>query len=97
LVWENREPLPVSGGALATAGGLVFYGTLDGWLKALDQASGRELWKYKTPTGILGSPIAFLGPDGKQYIAILSGLPAGALPDESSSGPTIGVLTVFGL
>lgn len=95
LVWENREPLPVSGGSLATAGGLVFYGTLDGWIKALDQATGRELWKYKTPTGILGSPIAFLGPDGKQYIAVLSGLPA--LADESSPAPTMGVLTVFGL
>jgi len=97
LVWENREPLPVSGGALATAGGLVFYGTLDGWLKALDQSSGRELWKYKTPTGIVGSPISFLGPDGKQYVAVLSGLSAGALPDESVPGPTTGVLTVFGL
>lgn len=97
LAWENREPLPVSGGALATAGGLVFYGTLDGWLKALDQSSGRELWKYKTPTGIVGSPITFLGPDGKQYVAVLSGLPAGALDNEASPGPTMGVLTVFGL
>lgn len=95
LVWENREPLPVSGGSLATAGGLVFYGTQDGWIKALDQATGRELWKYKTPTGIVGSPIAFLGPDGKQYIAVLSGL--AALADESTPAPTMGVLTVFGL
>jgi len=97
LVWENREPLPVTGGSLATAGGLVFYGTQDGWLKAVDQASGRELWKYRTPTGIMGSPISFLGPDGKQYVAVLSGLPAGALPDEATPAPAMGVLTVFGL
>ncbi len=97
LVWETREPLPVTGGTLATAGGLVFYGTLDGWLKALDQNTGRELWKYRTPTGILGSPISFLGPDGKQYIAVLSGLAADALPDASAGGPTMGMLTVFGL
>lgn len=96
LVWENREPLPVSGGTLATAGGLVFYGTADGWLKALDQSSGRELWKYRTPGGILGSPIAFLGPDGKQYIAVLSGLPNGDVPNELSPGPALGILTVFG-
>jgi PQQ-dependent dehydrogenase (methanol/ethanol family) len=88
LKWEIREAVPVTGGALATAGGLVFYGTLDGWLKAVDQSSGRELWKYQTRAGILGSPIAFLGPDGKEYIAVLSG--AGG----ADGSPA--VLTVFG-
>jgi PQQ-dependent dehydrogenase (methanol/ethanol family) len=103
LVWENREPLGVAGGALATAGGLVFYGTLDGWLKALDQTSGRELWKYRTPSGIVGNPIAFLGPDGKEYIAVLSGLGGwwglggnGAFPELAGTGSPTGVLTVFG-
>src|SRR6185436_18917480 len=74
IAWEVREPLAVASGALATAGGLVFYGTLDGWLKALDQRTGRELWRFKTPSGIVGNPIAYLGPDGKQYIAVVSGV-----------------------
>ncbi len=103
LVWENREPAGTAGGALATAGGLVFYGTLDGWLKAVDQSSGRELWKHLTPSGIMGSPISYLGPDGKQYVAVLSGLGGwwgrggdGAFP-ELAGRPGPGVLTVFGL
>jgi alcohol dehydrogenase (cytochrome c) len=103
LLWENREPLAVAGGALATAGGLVFYGTLDGWLKAVDQSNGRELWKFKTPSGIVGNPIAFLGPDGKQYIAVLSGVGGwwglggdGAFPELAGQPGASGVLTVFG-
>jgi glucose dehydrogenase len=104
IAWENREPLPVASGVLATAGGLVFYGTLDGWLKAVDQRSGRELWKFKTPSGIVGNPIAFAGPDGQEYIAILSGLGGwwglganGALADLAGHVTPGGVLLVFGL
>lgn len=104
IAWEVKEPLPVSGGALATAGGLVFYGTMDGWLKALDQKSGRELWKFKCPSGIVGNPIAFAGADGKQYIAVLSGMGGwwglganGAFPDLGLITNGGGVLMVFGL
>jgi len=104
IAWENREPLAVAGGALATAGGLVFYGTLDGWLKAVDQLSGRELWKFKTPSGIIGNPIAFTGPDGKEYIAVTSGIGGwwglggnGAFSDLASLVTSGGVLMVFGL
>jgi alcohol dehydrogenase (cytochrome c) len=104
ILWENREPLSVTGGALATAGGLVFYGTMDGWLKAVDQRSGRELWKFKTPSGILGTPISFAGPDGRQYIAVTSGLGgwwglggSGAFPDIASIATPGGVLLLFGL
>jgi PQQ-dependent dehydrogenase (methanol/ethanol family) len=104
IAWENREPLPVSGGALATAGGLVFYGTLDGWLKAVDQRDGRELWRFKTPSGIVGNPITFTGPDGKQLIAVLSGgggwwaQGAGTQLGEPGTLTTPGgVLLVFGL
>jgi PQQ-dependent dehydrogenase (methanol/ethanol family) len=73
-VWGIEEPFPVWGGALATAGGVVFYGTLDGWFKAVDASSGKELWKFKVGSGVVGNPIAYLGPDGKQYIAVYSGI-----------------------
>jgi glucose dehydrogenase len=103
IAWEVKEPLPVASGALTTAGGLVFYGTLDGWLKALDQKTGRELWHFKTPSGIIGSPIAFAGPDGKEYIAVIAGIGGwwglganGGLDPASMSNPG-GVLLVFGL
>jgi glucose dehydrogenase len=104
IAWEIREPLPVASGVLATGGGLVFYGTLDGWLKAVDQRSGRELWKFKTPSGIVGNPIAFLGPDGREYVAVLSGVGGwwglggnGALTDLAGLTNPGGVLLVFGL
>ncbi|TFH64608.1 MAG: PQQ-dependent dehydrogenase, methanol/ethanol family, partial [Gemmatimonadales bacterium] len=74
IAWEARETYPVLSGALVTAGGVVFYGTLDGWFKALDATTGRELWRFKTPSGIVGNPISFSGPDGRQYVAIVSGL-----------------------
>ncbi len=104
IAWEVKEPLAVAGGALTTAGGLVFYGTLDGWLKALDQRTGRELWRFKTPSGIVGNPIAFAGPDGREYIAVLSGIGGwwgqggnGAFPDLAGLTNPGGVLLVFGL
>ena len=106
IAWENKEPLAVTGGALATAGGIVFYGTMEGWLKAVDQRTGRELWRFKCPSGILGSPIAYQGPDGKEYIAVLAGMggwwalegkPNGAFPELPLVSNPGGVLMVFGL
>ena len=73
-VWTVKERFPVWSGALATAGDVVFYGTLEGWFKALDAKTGRELWKFKTGSGIIGQPITYRGPDGRQYVAILSGV-----------------------
>ena len=73
-VWGVKEPYPVWGGALATAGGVVFYGTLDGWFKAVDAASGAQLWKFKVGSGVVGNPVAYLGPDGKQYVAVYAGI-----------------------
>ena len=61
-------------GALVTAGDVVFYGTMEGWFKAVDARTGKLLWKYKTSSGIIGQPIAYRGPDGKEYIAVLSGV-----------------------
>jgi lanthanide-dependent methanol dehydrogenase len=73
-VWEIPETFPAWSGAVVTAGNVVFYGTLDGWFKAADATTGRELWKAKLGSGIVSNPITYLGPDGKQYIAILSGI-----------------------
>jgi PQQ-dependent dehydrogenase (methanol/ethanol family) len=72
--WTIEEDLPVWSGALATAGDVVFYGTMDGWFKAVDATNGRLLWQFKTGSGIVGQPISYRGPDGRQYIAVLSGV-----------------------
>jgi len=72
--WKIGEDFPVWSGALATAGDLVFYGTMEGWFKAVDAKTGKELWKFKTGSGIVGQPVSYRGPDGKQYIAVLSGV-----------------------
>lgn len=71
--WEIKEKFAVWGGTTATAGDLVFYGTLDGYIKALDSRNGKELWKFKLPSGVIGHPITF-GHKGKQYVAIYYGV-----------------------
>ncbi|WP_231462886.1 PQQ-dependent dehydrogenase, methanol/ethanol family [Sphingomonas sp. URHD0057] len=73
-VFEIKEDLPLWSPALATAGGLVFYGTMDGWFKAIDARTGKLLWQFKTGSGIIGQPISYRGPDGRQYIAVPSGV-----------------------
>jgi PQQ-dependent dehydrogenase (methanol/ethanol family) len=73
-VFEIKEDLPLWSPALATGGGLVFYGTLDGWFKAIDARTGKLLWQFKTGSGIIGQPISYRGPDGRQYIAVPSGV-----------------------
>ena len=73
-VWGIKEPFPVWSGALATAGGVVFYGTLDGWFKAVDARTGTPLWQFKVGSGIVGAPMTYTGPDGKQYLAVYSGI-----------------------
>ena len=73
IAWSNKEPFSVWSGALATAGDVVFYGTLDGYLKAVDAKTGKELYKYKTPSGIIGNVNTYTH-GGKQYIAVLSGV-----------------------
>jgi lanthanide-dependent methanol dehydrogenase len=73
-VWKLKENFPVWSGALATAGDLVFYGTMDGWAKAIDARNGSERWKFKVGSGIIAPPMTYRGPDGKQYVAFLSGV-----------------------
>ena len=73
-VWAIKEDLPVWSGAVVTAGDVAFYGTMDGWFKAVDARTGAPLWQFKTGSGIIGQPISYRGPDGHQYIAVLSGV-----------------------
>lgn len=73
-VWEATEPYPTWSGSLVTAGDVVFYGTLDGWFKAVDARSGKPLYKFKVGSGVVGNPITYRGPDGKQYVAIYAGI-----------------------
>ncbi len=92
-VWTLKDPvLPVYSGVLATAGNLVFYGTMEGWFRAVDARTGKVLWQFKTGSGIVGNPMTFVGPDGKQYVAVYSGIGgwmgATAQPDISADDPT---------
>ena len=72
--WTIKENFPVWSGALVTAGDVVFYGTMEGWFKAVDATTGELLWQFKTGSGIIGQPVTYRGPDGKQYVAVLSGI-----------------------
>ncbi|MDX3924524.1 MAG: methanol/ethanol family PQQ-dependent dehydrogenase [Shinella sp.] len=72
IVWSKPEQFSVWSGALATAGDVVFYGTLEGYLKAVDK-DGNELYKFKTPSGIIGNVTTYEH-KGKQYVAVLSGV-----------------------
>jgi PQQ-dependent dehydrogenase (methanol/ethanol family) len=100
-VWFNKDELPYTGGALSTAGGLVFHGDLKGWVKALDAKTGKTLWSFNAGSGISQSPISYVI-DGKQYIAVVSGrtqsIPAffGALGEKMvDASPEGGTLFVF--
>jgi len=100
-VWSIKENLAAYGGALATAGGVVFYGTMEGWLKAVDAKTGKVLWKYKTPSGIIGNPMTYTV-NGKQFVAVMSGIggwagigvAAGIGAEDPTAG--LGALGAFG-
>ncbi|MGH9272584.1 MAG: methanol/ethanol family PQQ-dependent dehydrogenase [Ilumatobacteraceae bacterium] len=73
IKWSLPEQFSVWSGALATAGDVVFYGTLEGYLKAVDAETGEELYSFKTPSGIIGNVMTYTFED-KQYVGILSGV-----------------------
>jgi alcohol dehydrogenase (cytochrome c) len=89
-IWSVKERFPVWSGALATAGDVVFYGTMDGWFKAVDARTCAELWKFHTGSGIVGNPITYQV-NGKQFVAVYSGvggwMGAVAFPDLSTDDP----------
>ena len=72
-VWYNKEKFSAWSGALTTASNLVFYGTLDRWLKAVDAQSGKELWKFQVGSGVIGNVFTY-GNKGKQHVGVLSGI-----------------------
>ncbi|MBB3974608.1 methanol/ethanol family PQQ-dependent dehydrogenase [Hansschlegelia beijingensis] len=71
--WEKMERFSVWGGTMATAGNLVFYGTLDGFLKARDSRNGDLVWKFRLPSGVIGHPMTYEH-NGTQYVAIYYGV-----------------------
>ena len=73
-VWSIQERFPVWTGALVTGGDVAFYGTMDGWVKAVNARTGDVLWKFKTGSGLIGNFMSYLGPDGKQYVAVYAGV-----------------------
>ena len=70
--WEIKGQM--SGGVLSTAGGLVFFGTSDGWVRCVNQKTGQVLWSFKMPSGVIGDPISFGGVGGRQFIGVISGI-----------------------
>jgi alcohol dehydrogenase (cytochrome c) len=94
VVWDVPSSLPLFAGILATKGGVVFTGDLRGRVLAFDAKTGKELWKFQTGSGINASPMTY-ELDGKQYVAILSGL--GGDPSFYYSAPKGGMLWVFAI
>ena len=78
IVWENKNYAPLWGGVLTTAGGLTFYGTPEGYLKALDAKTGKEVWSFQTGSGVVAPPVTW-EVNGEQFIAVASGW-GGAVP-----------------
>ena len=76
--WEYKNDAPLWAGVMTTAGGLVFTGTPEGFLKAFDDETGEELWSFQTGSGVVGQPVTW-DMDGEQYVSVLSGW-GGAVP-----------------
>lgn len=98
-VWEIDEPFAVWSGALTTGGDVAFYGTLEGYVKAVDQETGKELWSFKTPSGVIGNVNTFQH-EGRQYIGVLSGVGGwagiGLAAGLTESDEGLGAVGVFG-
>ncbi|HYS65096.1 MAG TPA: methanol/ethanol family PQQ-dependent dehydrogenase [Paraburkholderia sp.] len=73
IIWSKPERFSVWSGALATAGGIAFYGTLEGYIKAVRIKDGKELWRFKTPSGIIGNVFTYEY-QGKQFVGVYSGI-----------------------
>jgi PQQ-dependent dehydrogenase (methanol/ethanol family) len=85
-VWGIKEKFMTYSGVLVTAGDVAFYGTVDGWFRAVDARNGNVLWSQKLGSGIVSSPMTYLGPDGRQYIAITAGVGGAAMVSQAMNG-----------
>jgi alcohol dehydrogenase (cytochrome c) len=94
-VWSIPEPFMVFSGALATASDLVFYGTVDGWFRAVDARSGKILWSQKLGSGIISPPMTYTGPDGRQYVAVYAGVGGAAMVENKQAGFPAGGNTLY--
>ena len=72
VAWKVKTPQPLMGGTLSTAGDLVFNGEGNGWFKAFDARSGKELWKFNVGAGANSPPVSYMV-NGKQYVAVSAG------------------------
>jgi lanthanide-dependent methanol dehydrogenase len=73
IAWSKPEHFSVWSGVLTTDGNIAFYGTLEGYIKAVSTKDGSELWKFKTPSGIIGNVFTY-EVEGKQYVGVYSGV-----------------------
>jgi alcohol dehydrogenase (cytochrome c) len=98
-MWTIPEKFMVMSGAVATAGDVVFYGTSDGWFRAVDAWNGKVLWSQKLGSGIVSQPVTYLGPDGRQYVAVEAGVGGAAMVQKARPGfpPRGNTLYVFSL
>ncbi|WP_270069549.1 MULTISPECIES: methanol/ethanol family PQQ-dependent dehydrogenase [unclassified Thauera] len=78
IVWEVKNNAPLWGGVLTTGGNLVFYGTPEGYLKAVNAKTGEEVWQFQTGSGVIAPPVTW-DDNGEQYVAVVSGW-GGAVP-----------------
>lgn len=78
IVWEVKNGAPLWGGVLTTGGNLVFYGTPEGYLKAVNAKTGEEVWQFQTGSGVIAPPVTW-DDNGEQYVAVVSGW-GGAVP-----------------
>jgi alcohol dehydrogenase (cytochrome c) len=90
VAWKHKTPQPLIGGVLATAGGLVFNGEANGWFKAFDSKTGKELWKYNCGAGVNAPAVSYMA-GGKQYVAVAAG---GNNQIDSKRGNSVFVFTL---
>ncbi len=98
-IWAIDEKFMTMSGALATAGDVVFYGTVDGWFRAVNDRTGKVLWSQKVGGGIIAAPMTYLGPDGRQYVAVYAGVGGAAMVAKATPGfpPRGSTLYVFSI
>ncbi len=88
-VWKVPTPGVINGGTMATAGGLVFQGHVDGTFHAFDATTGKALWQFSAGSAVTGAPMSYSA-GGHQYVAVLSAPPSGSpsstLPVQSKYG-----------